>query len=314
MKIYLIIVGLVLLNSCGGIKKNTIYKDAKSAQIETKAVVYNFDSEALIRNIKTLSNDSFTGRRTGTNGAKKSKNFIIDAFTKQEVLPVFESFEQPFSFFTRGKSYKAVNVIGFIKGTAKSNKCIVISAHYDHEGVKSGEIYNGADDNASGTSALIAFAEYFKANPPKNNVILAAFDGEELGLQGAKYFVNNLTIPKQNIIINLNMDMISRSDSNELFAVGTRYNQEFKTIVKNHTKVGQVKLIRAHEGLDSGDNWTYSSDHAEFFKAKIPFIYFGVADHEDYHKPTDDFDKIDQLFFKNAVQTVFNIFKDIDNL
>ena len=313
MKTYIGVLGFVLLMSCGA-TKNSSNTNTQEQSLESPVVKYNFNSENLITNIKTLSDDSFTGRRTGTAGAIKTKNYLIKALKEQKVLPLFESFEQPFSFVARGKEYKAINVIGFIKGTSTSKKTIVISAHYDHEGVKSGKIYNGADDNASGTSALLAFAEYFKTNPPKNNVILAAFDGEELGLQGAKYFVNNLIMPKQNIVVNLNMDMISRSDDNELFAVGTRYNEAFKNIVENHKQIGEVKLIRAHEGLGSGDNWTYSSDHAEFFKADIPFIYFGVADHEDYHKPTDDFDKIDQLFFKNAVQTVFNIFKEIDQL
>jgi len=311
MKNFLSIVVLLLIVSCGTTKNS---KTNKPLEVNTTVVNYSFNTDTLIKNIKTLSDNNYSGRRTGTVGAFKAKKYILDAFTRHQVLPLFETFEQPFTFDTRGETYNATNIIGFIKGTSSNIKCIVISAHYDHEGIKNGKIYNGADDNASGTSALIAFAEYFKKNPPKNNVILAAFDGEELGLKGAYYFVNNLIIPKENIIVNLNMDMISRSEDNELFAVGTRYNETFKNIVSNYSQVGQVQLVRAHEGLTQDQNWTYSSDHAAFFKEDIPFIYFGVKDHEDYHKPTDDFDKIHQEFYKNAVQTIFNIFNKIDQL
>src|SRR5690606_18370697 len=101
-----------------------------------------------------------------------------------------------------------LNVLGWIKGTENPDSFIVISAHYDHEGVKKGIIYNGADDNASGVSALFSFAEYFKSNPPKHSVILAAFDAEELGLRGSKYFVENPIVPLEKIRLNINLDMV----------------------------------------------------------------------------------------------------------
>ncbi len=228
-------------------------------------------------------------------------------------MPFKENYEQSFSFKTEGKTYKGTNILGLIKGTELSHKYIVISAHYDHEGIKKGKIYNGADDNASGVSALFAFAEYFKANPPKHSVILSAFDAEELGLKGSKYFVKNSTIPHHKIVANLNMDMISRSDENELFVVGTRYNKNLKYLVSNIKHSSKVKLSMGHDGEDGRDNWTYSSDHVSFHKKGIPFLYFGVEDHEDYHEPTDDYENIHPEFYKEAVKVIISVFEKMDD-
>jgi Zn-dependent M28 family amino/carboxypeptidase len=205
-------------------------------------------------------------------------------------------------------------VLGFIRGTKFPKKYIVISAHYDHEGIKMGKIYNGADDNASGLSALFSFAEYFQKNPPEHSVVLAAFDGEELGLQGSKYFVNSNASVFKNISCNLNMDMISRSDKNELFAVGTAYNATLKNMVTTYKSSGNLKLIAGHDGYDGLENWTYSSDHGNFYKKDIPFLYFGVEDHEDYHEPTDDFENIHPEFYVNAVKTIISIFEKVDDV
>lgn len=283
---------------------------SKTAKNSKTILNYSYSTKALLKNIKTLSSDAFKGRRTGTLGAKKAKNYIIKAFTKEGVLPLTKNFEQHFTF----GNYQAKNILGLIKGTEHTSKYIVLSAHYDHEGIKEGKIYNGADDNASGISALITFAEYFKKNQPKHNVILAAFDAEELGLKGAYHFVKDNIIQQRNIVLNLNMDMISRSDKNQLFAVGTRYSDYLKPIIENFKDLGKVDLLIGHEGLDNGDNWTNSSDHAAFYKANIPFIYFGVADHEDYHKPTDDFERIDNQFYQDAVETIIQIFTKFDTL
>ncbi|HEY5688502.1 MAG TPA: M28 family peptidase, partial [Yeosuana sp.] len=253
-------------------------------------------------------------RRTGTQGAIKAQKYIIDQFQKLEILTLGKKFEQPFNFTNDRKQYDAVNILGLIMGTEKPEKYIVISAHYDHEGIKKGDIYNGADDNASGISALFSFAEYFKNNPPKHSVILAAFDGEELGLQGSKYFVNHSIIPSKEIIFNLNMDMISRSDNNELFAVGTSYNETLKQLIQNFKQTENVQLLTGHDGLDGKEDWTNSSDHASFHNKGIPFLYFGVDDHEDYHTPNDDYENIQPEFYKESVKLIMAVFNKIDTL
>ncbi|MCF8273857.1 MAG: M28 family peptidase [Flavobacteriaceae bacterium] len=273
-----------------------------------------FNEQALLQNIKTLSSDAFEGRRTGTKGANKAKEYIKNQFYHFNVLPLAEKFEQSFYFSSKGKSYNGTNILGLIKGTESNEKFIVISAHYDHEGIKNGLIYNGADDDASGVSALISFAEYFKNNPPKHSIILAAFDAEELGLQGSEYFVSNSIIPLNKIILNLNMDMISRSETNKLFAVGSSFNKTLNDVISNFKQSERVKLIAGHEGKDNLENWTYSSDHASFHKKRIPFIYFGVDDHQDYHTPNDDYENIQPEFYKESVKIIIEVFNKIDKL
>ncbi|MFD0989428.1 M28 family peptidase [Mariniflexile jejuense] len=278
---------------------------------ETKSL---FDEHMLLSHIKTLSSDAFEGRRTGTKGALKTEKYIINQFTSFNVLPLEKNYTQPFSFSSEGKNYNGVNLLGLIKGSLYPDKYIVISAHYDHEGIKNGHIYNGADDNASGTSALFSFAEYFKNNPPKHSVILAAFDSEELGLQGSKYYLNHTIIPLKQIMVNLNMDMISRSDLHELFAVGTVFNKTLKDVILNHKYSTKIKLVAGHDHGNWKENWTDASDHASFHKKGIPFLYFGVEDHKDYHEPTDDYENIQQAFYIEAVKVIIAVFEKIDVL
>ncbi|GAA4965991.1 M28 family peptidase [Algibacter aquimarinus] len=272
-----------------------------------------FNETNLLKNLKTLSSDFYEGRRTGTVGAKRAKKYIINQFYKLGVLKKGKSYEQPFRFYHRGQYYDGVNVLGFIKGTSLSKKHIVISAHYDHEGIKQGEIYNGADDNASGVSALFAFAEYYKKYPPKHSIILAAFDAEELGLRGSKYFVNNTSLNLKTISLNVNLDMISRSDKNQLYVAGTAYNKSLKYVLSNSKKSKKISVLPGHDGYDGLDNWTYASDHANFHKKEIPFLYFGVEDHKDYHEPTDDFENINPKFYVEAVKSIILILNKIDN-
>ena len=273
---------------------------------------YSFDEKELLKHVESLSSDVFEGRRTGTEGAAKARKYIINQFHTLKVAPLAESYSQTFSFNSKRKEYNATNVLGFIEGSVFPEKYILISGHYDHEGIKYGKIYNGADDNASGISALFAFAEYFKNHPPKHSVILAAFDGEELGLQGSKYYVNHTIIPSKDIIVNLNMDMISRSEKNELFAVGTPHNKRLEYMVKHFESSNKINLRIGHNGYDGSDNWTYSSDHANFHKKGIPFLYFGVEDHKDYHEPTDDYENIHPDFYIEAVKTIISVFQKID--
>ncbi|TWO32293.1 M28 family peptidase [Seonamhaeicola sediminis] len=270
-----------------------------------------FSEEALLRHVETLSSDAFEGRLTGTNGAIKAKKYIINQFYSLKVQPFKKSYEQPFKFIKGRKEYKGTNVLGYIKGTLEPNKFIILSAHYDHLGINNGIIYNGADDNASGIGALFGFAEYFQKYPPKHSVILAAFDAEELGMQGSYYFVKNLPFSIKMIKANLNMDMISRSNKNELYVAGSNINTFFrKAVCCIESK--KIDLITGHDGYDDKDNWVYASDHSNFHKKGIPFLYFGVEDHEDYHEATDDFENIHPEFYTEAVNVIISVFNKID--
>lgn len=290
-----------LFFTLGGIAQNTV-----STEKTTAITTYDFSKENLLKHIKELSSDAYEGRETGTAGGIKAKNYIIATFEKLGVKPLGNMFVQPFPMPEHKKIKKGVNVIGYIKGSEKPNSYIVISAHYDHEGIKNGKIYNGADDDASGISALFAFAKYFQKHPPKHSVILAAFDAEEKGLVGSFFYVENPMVKKEQLKLNINMDMVSRSEKKELYVVGPQYYKHLTPIVENTKTSGNIQLKIGHK------EWTYASDHAGFHKAKIPFIYFGVEDHKDYHKPTDDFKNIHPEFYTNAVQTILNFFKKVD--
>ncbi|WP_242156182.1 M28 family peptidase [Aestuariivivens sediminis] len=283
---------------------------AQEAVFNTKL----FNKEEMLIHVKNLSSDAFEGRRTGTKGASKARNYIMHTLKGLKIKPLGKTYEQSFLFSKNQIEYQGVNVLGLIKGTSKSNKYIVVSAHYDHEGIRNGLIYNGADDNASGVSALFSFAEFFNTYQPRHSVILAAFDGEELGLKGSKYFTNNTIVPVKNIVLNINMDMIGRSDKEELYVVGSNTHINFKSLFfkKEPSCCTKLNLVMGHDGHDGKDNWLYSSDHASFYEKGIPFLYFGVEDHEDYHEPTDDFEKIQPEFYGKAVSQIIAIFKKLD--
>ncbi|WP_400075480.1 M28 family peptidase [Winogradskyella sp. R77965] len=276
------------------------------AQNETQKL----NEDKLLEHIEILSSDKFEGRRTGEKGNDSARAYIIEQFRNLNVDGLDGEYEQPFSFKSIKKAYNATNILAEIKGTESPDKYIVISAHYDHLGISGGKIYNGADDDASGVAALIVFAEYFKNNPPKHSVILAAFDAEELGLKGAKYFVDTFDTSK--ILVNLNMDMISRSAKDELYAVGARYTEWLTSILDGFKNPTKTKLLQGHDGTDNKDDWTMASDHGPFHSAKIPFLYFGNEDHAAYHKPTDDFEDISPEFYKNAVEIILSVFEAID--
>ncbi len=269
-----------------------------------------FDEDKLLQRLETLSSDTFEGRRTGEKGNAMAREFIINEFKKLDTKPFGADYNQPFKFELKGKEYQGTNVLVAFMGTDKKEEYIVVSAHYDHLGIIDGNIYNGADDDASGTAALFAFAEYLTKNPPKHSILLAAFDAEEMGLKGAKYFVNNAR--NLNIIANINMDMIGRSERNELYVVGTRYSKELEDIIQNFKNPTSTRVLIGHDGSDDKEDWTQSSDHGPFYDAGIPFLYFGDEDHPGYHQATDDFKDITPEFYKNSVRIILSVFTKID--
>ena len=312
IKSTLLLASFLLLVNC---KKENKTADVTETSIktETSTAQQDFNEEELLERLETLSSDAFEGRRTGEEGSELARAYIINQFKLLDVSSFGGKYGHAFTFTSRKEiAYNAVNVLAEIKGTTHPEKYIVVSAHYDHLGIKDGEIYNGADDDASGVAALFAFAEYLKANPPKHSVILAAFDAEELGLQGAKYFVEKMK--DSNIMFNLNMDMISRSAKDELYVVGGRYTKSLEDIIKNFKNPTTSKLLVGHDGSDDKDDWTQASDHGPFHNAGIPFLYFGDEDHPGYHNPSDDFKDITPQFYKNSVKIILGFFKEVDKL
>ena len=273
-----------------------------------------FDAKALMQRVKFLSLDSLEGRKTGERGNLIARNYIIELFKKYDIDPFSNNYLQPFSFKNRrdNKTYQAANILGLIRGSQYPEKYIVLSAHYDHVGIINGAIYNGADDDASGVSALFALIEYLDKNPLKYSVIIAAFDAEELGLKGAQHFLKSFPQAKENILLNINLDMIGRNDDNQMFVVGANLHKELKPLINDLKLPDNFYLLSGHDGTDKKQNWTYSSDHGIFHKSNIPFLYFGVEDHEDYHEPTDDYENIQKVFYTKAVMTIISVVERIN--
>lgn len=298
---------LPVLAACGPTADGAVTEQAPPIAI---------DSATLIRDIGVLAHDSMEGRGAGTPGSARARAFLEGEFARRGLEPVNGSYLHPFTFIRRGDSAETegVNVIGMVRGTTSPDRYIVISAHYDHLGVRDGEIYNGADDNASGTAALLALASHFAEHPPRHSLIFAAFDAEEHGLRGARAFVAGLPVPKEAIALNVNMDMVGRIDAGELYVAGTYHYPELLPFVERVASEAEVKLIPGHDRPDgsSGDDWTRASDHGAFHEAGIPFLYFGVEDHPDYHKPTDDVEGIQPGFYARAVRTVLRAIRLLD--
>jgi|SRR5215217_3771748 len=256
-----------------------------------------------VEDIRILSADDMQGRLVGSPGGAKARAYI-DGRLREIGLTVVE---QPFIFKGRdGKPISGVNLIARVDGTAKGGKAMVVTAHYDHLGIQDGQIFNGADDNASGVAGLLAVAEGFKAAPPKHTVYIVALDGEETGLRGARAFVETPPVSLADIALNVNFDMLSKNAKGELYAAGGSPNAWVKARLDALAPTVPVTLKQGHDTgkADDIDNWTFQSDHGAFAKAGVPWVYFGVEDHPEYHKPTDDFATVPQDFFKRAVATV----------
>lgn len=263
------------------------------------------DTEQLIEDLRFISSDETEGRRTGTEGNKIARDYIVTRFQEEGAKPFKGSYTHDFTFENRRteESVNGVNVIAQVDG--KSDSVIVITAHYDHIGRQDSLIFNGADDDASGTAALLAMADYFVKEQPNHTLVFAAFDAEEMGLQGARALVED-SVFLSKVKMNINMDMISQNDSSEIYAAGTHHYPATKPILES-IDTGSLKLSFGHDTPDLGYNdWTFSSDHGPFHSKGVPFVYFGVEDHENYHKHTDDFDTIPQDFYKASVQLILN--------
>lgn len=268
------------------------------------------DREALLRTLSVLAHDSMEGRRTGTPGNERARGFLLLRFDQLRLEPVGLTRSQEFEFTDRrdGEAHEGLNIMGMVPGTRHPERYIVVTAHYDHLGVRNGEISNGADDNASGTAALLALADYFRDNRPAHSIVLAALDAEEMGLEGARAFVEQPPVPLDRIVMNVNLDMVSRSQAGELYAAGTYHYPFLGPLVEEVAADAPVSLLRGHDSPDlpPGDDWTTASDHGPFHERGIPFIYFGVEDHGGYHNPTDTFENITPEFYVAAVETILD--------
>jgi Zn-dependent M28 family amino/carboxypeptidase len=266
----------------------------------------SIDAGALMKDLEVLAADEMEGRRVGTPGSARARAYIVRRFREAGIQPLGGSFEYPFTFRSARDSNEqsGVNVLGVIRGTAGNGPWMVVTAHYDHLGVRNGEIFNGADDNASGVAALLALAQSFSRTPPRHSILFAALDAEESGLRGARALLRAPPIPAASMALNVNLDMVARDAGNKLFASGTSHYPFLKPYLTG-VAVPPAILVFGHDTRNAKeDDWTQDSDHYVFHQAGIPFVYFGVEDEAHHHKATDDAGTVTKDFFVGAVKTV----------
>ncbi|TXD84784.1 M28 family peptidase [Subsaximicrobium wynnwilliamsii] len=223
------------------------------------------------------------------------------------------------SLTSQSEQVASENVLAFIEGSEKPDEILVISAHLDHEGIKNGKVYNGADDDGSGTVAIVEIAEAFKAaqkdgHGPKRSVLFLHVTGEEKGLLGSKYYTDNDPVfPLKNTIANLNIDMIGRidpereGDRNYVYLIGSdKLSTELHNISEEvNNKYTNITLDYKFNDDNDPNRFYYRSDHYNFAKNNIPVIFYFNGTHADYHQPSDTADKIEYDLLENRARLVF---------
>jgi Zn-dependent M28 family amino/carboxypeptidase len=290
--------------------------------------VRHVDRAQLMRDLTVLASPEFEGRRTGTPGSLKARDWIVQQFRAAGLMPAgTNDYLQPFTFSTTDRrallpggrpfrtDYAAANVLGRINGREPGSRMLVITAHYDHLGIRGGVPYPGADDNASGVAAVLAAARHFKANPPRHPLLLAALDGEEQGQHGARALLDSTLVDRRGIAMIINLDMVSRSARREIYAAGTSFAPWLLPILQDVQMRAAVTIRFGHDRPSPPaalEDWTQSSDHGPFHDAGIAWVYFGVEDHADYHKPTDTSDRVDAGFYGDAADMIIEAIRAID--
>jgi Zn-dependent M28 family amino/carboxypeptidase len=285
-------------------------------QVDEQPEPFNtVDSDQVLSDLEYLASDELEGRKTNTEGNRMAQDYIEERYQNLGLKMFGDSYRHLFDHSSPRSEEEfvdAVNFIGYVEGSTNPDRYIVVTAHYDHLGVREGEIYNGADDNASGTGGLMAAARYFTNVQPENSIMFIALDAEEQGLGGARHFVDNPVVPLDQIVINVNMDMISNNFENELYAVGTYHYPFLKPIVEESTANAPINVLFGYDSDEWPQDWTMASDHGPFHAKGIPFIYFGVEDHPHYHAPTDTYENTNPEFYLNAVESIIGVLEDLD--
>ena len=277
--------------------------------------------------VQFLADDALEGRQTGTIGEQKAAKYIAERFKNLGLTPKgTDGYFQAFSFKPKTDPHQEVkynvkdgdstitgtNVLGFIDNKAQNT--VIIGAHYDHLGYgaegslfrgKKKEIHNGADDNASGVAVLLNLAQKLKAKNTNNNYLFITFSGEEMGLLGSNYYTKNPTIDNKKANYMINMDMVGRLKADSTLAVyGVGTSPIFKQTLQAHNN--RFKLVQKESGVGP-------SDHTSFYNSDIPVLHFFTGQHEDYHKPSDDTERLHFNGMQIISNYIFEIITDLDN-
>lgn len=268
------------------------------------------------QNIKYLASSQLQGRNAGTRGDSLAQVFIVDLLKGIGINPIHDDFYQPFTVKMKanrgGDHISSKNIIGYIEGTDSilKKEFVIIGAHFDHVGIERGRMHPGANDNASGVSAVLELAQRFKEFPPKRSVLVVFFAAEEKGLLGSHYFVKNSPIPLPSIVAVFNFDMVGKyKQEGFLYSKGSQTATQFPLLLE------QYSLKHAVNYEDSPFRFMSGSDHYPFYKKRIPVLFFNTGmDWENYHKPSDLPEKIDFSGILSISNMTFDLITEIANL
>ncbi|WP_336070560.1 M28 family peptidase [Mesoflavibacter sp. CH_XMU1404-2] len=326
MKSLLIISALSLVGSCTTTKYSTKIDNLQSSIVVTdSATVSKYANTITAEEVKTqifeVASDTFNGREVGTKGQKLAANYIKDFYIKENILSANDSsyFQHIPKSFLPKKYNASENVVAYIKGEENPEELLIISGHFDHLGVSHGEVNYGADDNGSGTVAMLQIAQAFKKAErdgisPKRSILFLHLTAEEIGLQGSLYYTQNPLFPLENTIADLNIDMIGRVDEKHkdnpdyIYLIGAdRISKELHFISeKVNSTSTNIELDYKFNEKDDPNRYYFRSDHYNFAQEGIPVIFYFNGTHADYHKPSDTPDKINYKLLTKRAQLIFS--------
>jgi Peptidase family M28 len=324
---------IILLSSLFILSLSCSSQIGKVASVDPTEYINTITAADLKTHLYIVASDEMEGRETGSAGQKKAGNYLIDQYKSNAVsFPKGASDyyqKVPASFLNAIRDENlpdSENIWAFIEGSEKPNEIVVISAHYDHVGIKNGEIYNGADDDGSGTVALLEIAQAFETakkegNGPKRSILFLHVTGEEHGLLGSSYYSQNPLFPLANTIADINIDMIGRHDdfhndsSDYVYLIGSDYlSTDLYNICETVNKK-YVNTLLDYKFNDRADpnRFYYRSDHYNFAKNGIPSVFLFSGVHADYHKATDEVDRIEFDALEKRTRLAFVIAWELAN-
>lgn len=311
----------LLITSCCYSQNNKSILESINKKVANYAT--SITAEELKEALYIYASDDFEGRKTGELGQKKAIEFIKNHYISNNILsPIADGdyFQEiPSTFFKNGIK-DSENVLAYIKGSEKPDEIIVISAHLDHMGISgNGEINNGADDDGSGTVAILEIAEAFKkavdgGHGPKRSILFLHATGEELGLFGSRYYTDvDPVFPLENTVADLNIDMIGRIDpkhegqGNYLYLIGAdKLSTELHNISEAINKAYfNFEFDYTYNDDNDPNRYYHRSDHYNFAKNNIPVIFYFNGSHADYHRPSDTADKIEYDLLETRTRLIF---------
>ncbi len=314
-----------LLVSCGSNKKSRLNDDDVKNKYAATIIKSDLETRLYI-----LASDVLQGRKTGEKGQKLAATYIADFYEHIELSTPegHENYLQeiPKEFFNGRSNASSENVMALIIGSELPEEVVVISAHYDHLGKKGDLIYYGADDNASGTSAVLEIAQAFQEAKksgygPKRSILFLNLTGEEQGLYGSKYYTSHPVFPLKETVVNLNIDMIGRVDEKHsenpdyIYLIGSdKLSKELHKLSETiNKKYFGLELDYTYNDENEPNRYYERSDHYNFAKNNIPIIFYFNGAHKDYHKASDTPDKIDFDLLAKRTKFIFYTVWEIAN-